>query len=315
VTRWALVLFAVLASLVGACTVTELTEMTTWGDKPATEGVRKDFDVVIGGIREVPIGTIEWRAAVDVYINIPNADAFGGSTMLGSFWKLYAVSGAARVVVAGNSSRPSSVSGGGFPIGDAYVLGARNVVCDHFELTVQNPNGEVAAPGEPSGRATILGWGTQINGPPLGIPSGLPDPALSVDPVAITDPIQPKGGAGTWGTGTTHDGPHAAALANFRGVVSSGNRTGVVLVEMMGYTTAAGQNWIQIFDGNAPFVYPPNGTVALVDFPLSQNQGVAYTPQGGLRFRDGILWAISSTPRTMTQVAGTTCWFDTSYYR
>jgi hypothetical protein len=301
-----------LVALLAACSIRlgpeEQPDMSrAWGEKPATEGVRKDFDVVIGGTPETTVGSIEWRAALDVFVNIPDAPAFGGSALLGSFWKIYAVAGGMRVAVAGNASAA---------VGANYVCGIRNVVCDHFDVTVQNPNGEVTAPGEPVGRVTLIAWGTDVTGAPEPIPAGFPSPPGSSSPVTVIDPIQPKGGAGTFGTGTVHDGIHSGVLENHRLVGTAGNRANLLLVEMIGYTTAPGQNWIQIFDSPGPAGYPANGIIADYDFPITQNQGVSFFPEGGIRFRDGIKWALSSTPRVMTQVAGAgTCWFDTSFYR
>jgi len=302
---WARIALALLwVGSIQACT-TEITMV--WGEKPASEGISKNFDVAISGTNEVPIGTMPWRAALDVYVNVPPPFNAVPSALLGSFWKLYAVTGTTRVAIAGNATVGQ---------GSNYVVGVRNVVCDHYLLTVQAPAGEVTVAGHPLGQVSMVAWGTNVTGPPIAIPNGFPDPANSALPSTVmVDPFKAKGGEGAYGTGARHAGPQDPALVNFRLAAIAPNVSGILLVEMIGYTTAAGQNWIQLFDSPGPSAYPANGAVSVVEFPITQNQGVAYFPQGGFRFQSGLIWALSSTPRVMTQVGGTTCWFDTSFYQ
>jgi hypothetical protein len=266
--------------------------------------------------QEEVVASVPWRASVDVY-------AWGllqtGTQLMPSEWKLYAISGQVRVMVARNimaiAPNLASVLGP-----DVYIMGERNIVCDRFEVTCRQLPFTVGGPTIPSvpSKVCVTGFGVEPNGPPRGFPS----------PPIVNTKTRPPGVAqwgGEYGGGAIRrfDAPATAVLG---GLVSQGP---ALLVEASGFSTAASTRWVMLFPF---FPVPPANGVSTFQYVIQVPAGASfsYTPSGGEFFPHdwgattlyaagfvagpGLTYAVSTTPFVLTRELVDTMAIDLAFY-
>lgn len=264
--------------------------------------------------REQVVAHVPWRAAIDVW-----AWGYGvtGTQLIGTLWKLYAVSGQVRVLVAKNACQAGSavvISAST----DMLILGARNIVCDRFEVTVQQAPLTLAAVPPIATvpcKISVSGYGVEVNGPPRGFPN----------PPLLSGKTRPPGASifgGEFGGGATR--------FMTKGVidVSGLSQAPALLVEATGFSTAASTRFIHIF---GVFPTPPDGdATAQYIIQVPAGGSFSYAPSGGefypQDFGDntlynaagtagpGISYAVSTTAFVLTRELVGTCAIDVAFY-
>jgi len=273
--------------------------------------LRLSHDFVPTPLEQV-VANVPWRACVDVY-------AWGlgivGTQLLPTDWKLYAISGQVRVLVAKNML---AVSGATSSSPETFVMGARNIICDRFEVTVKQS--KLAAAAVPPIATTksmvcVSGYGAEPTGPPKGFPN---PPLISV----LTRPP----GVSEWG------GEFGGGAIRFfdKQVITNDNisQAPALLIEVTGFSTAASTRWIHLF-GSWPS--PADGSAAaqyIIQVPA--NGSFSYAPTGGefyphdwgevtlfnaaFTLGPGLTYAVSTTPFVLTRELVGTLGIDVAYY-
>jgi hypothetical protein len=290
---------------------TKSRKVTTSGPVRDVNELRLAHEFTPTALEQV-VANVPWRNAIDVY-------AWGlgivGTSILPTLWKLYAISGQCRVLVA---KHILAVSGATSNSPETFVMGARNIVCDRFEVTVkQAPLVGGAAPpiaSTPS-KVSVTGYGVE----PTGAPRGFPNPPLVS---VLTRPPGASQFGGEFGGG---------AIRFFdKQVITNDNisQAPALLIEISGFSTALSTRWIHLF-GTWPS--PADGSAAaqyIIQVPAGAS--FSYAPTGGEFFPHdwgdvtlfnaantlgpGLTYAVSTTPFVVTRELVGTMGIDVAYY-
>ncbi len=240
---------------------------------------------------EQEVANVPWRNALDVWVW---GVGITGTDLVESNWRLYAVSGQVQTLI-GRAVISQS------PDPNAYIFGARNIVCDRFRITVQGPILLGVADGSVPSKISVTAFGVEPSGPPRVFPT--------MPPSTTSQPPNSRMAPAAWFGGEYGGG---ALEVRFNGNTIAANIFSSVslLVDVSGFSEAASNRYIMFFE---TFAVPADGSTASVyTIKVPAGGSFSWAPIGGRwfpsgeppiipPFSEGCSFAVSSTPFVLTR--------------